>query len=142
MAERPDTPDPRALAIAWWCSRSSILDGDGAVDLETLDQWRQGRLSPQRAADVKRQLGDDPRLMRMLEELIAADDVLQRWEAEAQTPAQPFSAWPPLRQVVDQVRSRLRDPIWAGGLVVATASLVLVALLPILIPLNVDRRLD
>jgi len=144
MATSPDAQDPRALAMAWFWSRPSSADVGDAVDLETLDQWRQGLLSPERSGQVKRQLADDPRVMRMLEELMAADDLVQHWAAEEEEAVAPRpSLWARSRELAAEALSRLLEPRWAGGLVAATASVLFVAmLLPRLITPDLERGLN
>lgn len=129
MPVSPDTPEPRTLALAWLWSRPSSPTADDPVDLATLDQWRQGRLSSRRFAQVKRQIANDPRLMRLLEELVAADDLLRPLAAEARAPQQPFSTWVALRQLAGSTLSHWREPIWMGGLIAVAASLFVAALL-------------
>jgi hypothetical protein len=124
--------DPRELALAWLWSQPQTLTTDETVDLATLDLWRQGRLSGERSALVKRQLARDPRLMRMLEDLVGADELLQQWAAE-EIPAKPsFRWWPWIHGPLRSLLSRLLDPLWAGGLIAAAASvLAVVILLPV-----------
>ena len=177
MTTSQHTPDPRTLALAWLWSRPPSEAAGDPVDLETLDQWRQGLLSPTRSAEVKSQLASDPRLMRMLEELVATDDLLNQWSAEEKATergadvwtflrARAEDIWVLLRTRVGEALSRLRDTRldgglismmasstrWtapstfsrlAGGLVVVTASLVLVVVLvPTFTKSTLDRRLD
>lgn len=131
MAASKYHPDSRELALAWLWSRPQPPDTDESVDLETLDQWRQGRLGAARAAQVKRQLANDPRLMHMLEDLIAADELLREWDAE-QSASQSRSLLTQIRQLIGSALSRLREPLWAGGLVAVAASVLLaVILLPV-----------
>jgi hypothetical protein len=67
--------------------------------------------------------------MRMLEELVTANDLLRPRGAEAGAPQRPFSAWAALRQLAGYTLSRWHDPKWAGGLIVVAASLLVAALL-------------
>ena len=68
--------DRHILGLGWWWARSALSDCDEPVDLETIDAWRKGLLSAKHRREVKRQLANDPRLMRQLEELIAADELV------------------------------------------------------------------
>lgn len=142
-ASQQDTQDPRALALAWLWSRPLSPEAGEGVDLETLDQWRQGLLSPARSDQVKRQLANDPRLMRMLEELVAADDLLQQWGAEEQAAKQESDAWTRLLRFAGDTLSRLFEPRWVGGLVAATAALLLVFILgPFLTEPDLNQKLE
>ena len=143
MAASPDTQDRCALALAWLWSRPPSPEAGDAVDLETLDQWRQGLLTPERSNQVKRQLANDPRLMRMLEELVAADDLVQQWGAEEQAATQEPGAWTRLLRFAREVLSGLLEPRLAGGLVAVAASLLLVVMLvPLVMAPDLAGELD
>lgn len=128
MAIPRHTPDAREMALAWLWSRPQAPDTDASIDLETLDRWRQGRLNAARAAQVKRQLANDPRLMRMLEELVAADELLGDWTAPDAPKGSP-SVWTQMRQVSGKALSRLLEPLWVGGLIAVAASVLLAVIL-------------
>lgn len=145
MARPQDRLDIHATALAWLWSRSPSPTAAAGepVDLETLDQWRQGLLSADRSAQVKRQVADDPRLMRMLEDLVAADELVEQWTAEEKRHASGPGLWSRLGRIARDLLSRLREPFWAGGLIVAAASTVFVAILvPIAQGPSLERQLD
>lgn len=145
MARPQDRLDIHATALAWLWSRSPSPTAAAGepVDLETLDQWRQGVLSADRSAQVKRQVADDPRLMQMLEELVAADNLVEQWATEERRSASAPSLWSRLGRFASDQLSRLREPVWAGGLAVAVASTVfVVVMLPIAKGPSLDSQLD
>lgn len=143
MTAPQDTIDNRAVALAWLWSGTPSSVTDDPVDLETLDQWRQGSLGAERSAQIKRQLADDPRLMQMLEDLVAADELMEQWTAEDARLASSAGLWSQLRQIARDLLSSLREPSWAGGVVVAAAATVFVAiLLTVARGPSLDAKLD
>jgi hypothetical protein len=150
MTASTETSDPRELALTWLWSQPPDVPGGPLVDLRALDQWRQGLLEPERAAQVKRLLADDPRAMQMLVELVAADRDLQEWESCRHDQISRRHPWVPVRQIlerlgqlVDAALPRLADPAWARGLVAAAISVLLVVLLiPLLTEPDLSRQLD
>lgn len=149
MAASFENPDSRALALAWLLRPSSDGNDDSdALDLETLDQWRQGALPAHRAAAVKRQLSHDPRMMRMLEELMTADDLLEDWEPEESAAAvgQATGIGVKLKRLSITVRDTLNqfDLRWGGaGLAVAAAGVIAVAILiPVFPEADFDQQLE
>ena len=125
------------LAVSWLWTRNDSADLASPVDLETLDQWRQGKLVGSRAAEVKRQLARDPRLMRMLEELIAAEEYLNEFERKGIENARP-SVLKKLKDWITNLLEPLRNPAWSGGLAATAAALILVV---ILLPQNLGPDL-
>ena len=135
--------DPAALALAWLSSRTQSFSAATPVDLETIDQWRQGLLSEERSSVVKRQLAEDPRLMRMLEELLAADQLVENWDISEEVNPPSIER---LRHFSKSVRDFLSILLKPGPLVgFATASaalIVAVLLVPIKTTDSLEREID
>jgi len=72
------------MGLGWLWSRPTSSDSGELVDLETIDAWRRGLISAERGKEVMRQLANDPQLMRQLEELVAADELIRECDASGQ----------------------------------------------------------
>jgi hypothetical protein len=121
--------DRGLLGLGWLWSRDSSKGLDDAVDLKTIDAWRKGLLSPGRREEVKRQLANDPRLMRQLEELIAADELIRELDTSEKAYEKNQSLIGSVRKRALEIVEHLKQPAWVGGLSASAAAIVLLVLI-------------
>lgn len=131
------------LGLGWLWSRPASPDSGAPVDLETIDSWRRGLLGAKRRKEVKRQLANDPRLMRQLEELVAADELLREFDASSQAHESKHNLLHAVRKLVGETLAVLKRPALVGGLAAsAVAVLLLVIVLPYQTSPNFGAQLD
>lgn len=116
----------------------------GAVpDLVDIELWRQGRLNPQRRAEVLDHLAREAASFARLSELEGAEPYRLALERAEERERQPGAT--PLASVtsIETRRTRKRPGwIWGGGLTALAAALLLFTLIPMLKPLELGLDID
>ncbi|QPB72195.1 hypothetical protein D5125_17290 [Magnetovirga frankeli] len=133
----------RELGIAWLLSRERPSDQAPTIDLETLDQFRTGLLDENRSREVRKQVANDPRLLQMLEELIAADELVAQLDTQGANAPKALTAVQSWWEKASEALTNFLSPSWSGGLAAAATLVILVVMLaPMMQSPSLDSQLD